>query len=254
MSPHGGYAPQGIARRRGLRRWYENTVERARIRMTTAFCAVTDREVFDVHRLRPGAPISNVRNAIQPPGRTFPGAKAGSAIVYLGRADIHNKGIDRMVAVARALPEAEFVFHSDGSDTLETPGNLRWREPVRGDAKWDALAAAACYLQLSRWEAFGTSIIEAMMVGTPVAVSREWALAEVVAADRLGLVVQDADDPVATAAELRRYLAGPDAARNACHARDWALAETAPPAVAERVRRVYEGALARRPEKVDSAH
>lgn len=254
VSPHGGYAPAGIARRRGWKRWYENTVERTRIRLTTAFCALTEQECADVRRLYPAARVHVVPNVVEVPGRTFPGAGTASSFVFLGRPDVHTKGIDRIAALARMLPAADFSLYSDGAADLEIPGNVRWREPVDGHAKWDALADAGCYLQLSRWEAFGMSIVEAMLVGTPIAVSRECAIAGTVKAGRLGLVLTDADDPVATAAELRAYLGGPEALASACRARDWALAEVTPAAVTTRLNQVYGPTSVERPELSYSAH
>lgn len=257
-SPHGGYAPRAVARRNLLKRSYTRSVELLRMRRTRLFLALTDREATDIRALHPGATVLTVGNGIAPldassaVGQHPPNRQP--TLIYLGRSDIQHKGLDRLMRLADEMPEAQVLMYGDGLDRLgrvgAVPTNVRRMGVVAGPAKAAALAAASCYVHLSRWEAYGLSIVEAMGLAVPVAISADCDLADEVRRLGLGLVLADADDPVGSARALRQYLDSPLAEQSAWRARTWALAEATPSAVAHRIARAYTSVT---PDEVESS-
>ncbi len=79
------------------------------------------------------------------------------------------KGIDRLIEVARSMPQVSFeaVGWGDGFDGLNCPDNLQISN-LRGAEYKAALAKAAILLLPSRAETFGLVIYEAMQAGCSV--------------------------------------------------------------------------------------
>jgi glycosyltransferase involved in cell wall biosynthesis len=172
-------------------------------------------------------------------------------LIYLGRFDVIKKGLDRMVAISRLLPEAEVIAYGaasraeqkDFSRLLSSglPGNMVFHDPVYGTDKAAALARATVYLQLSRDEGFGMAIVEAMRQGVPVAITRGCDIADVVAQQDLGLVLPD--DPQHAATELQKAMAEPERLSRWSQAgREWTVKALDPALAADRTIAAYERA------------
>jgi glycosyltransferase involved in cell wall biosynthesis len=164
-------------------------------------------------------------------------------LVYLGRSDVEHKGLDRLMAIAKELPETQLRMYGDGLERIgwpcAVPHNVRFMGVVADAAKVAALTGASCYVHMSRWEGYGRSIVEAMGLAVPVAISADCDLAELVRRRGLGLVLEDADDPVRSAHALRRFLGSPLAEQCAQRARNWALSDATPTTVAYRIAEAY---------------
>jgi glycosyltransferase involved in cell wall biosynthesis len=164
--------------------------------------------------------------------------------VFLGRFDVLHKGIDRLIALAELMPDITFGLYGSG-DRTEMPGlpdNVRVHEPVFGIDKWRLLASARMYVQLSRWESFGMSIFEAMMVGTPPVVADSMHAAKTVC-DLGGLSI-DTRNLTTEAGHVRRLLdqATTDLSHNELMA-SRAKSFVDPISVARQVCTAYEHAL-----------
>lgn len=100
-------------------------------------------------------------------------------ILFLGRLEVHQKGLDMLLDIVEAELPADFklVVAGDGrdaerfrmsvqsrmlSDSVEMVGR------VAGQAKFDLLASAQLLCMPSRYETFGLTALEALACGTPV--------------------------------------------------------------------------------------
>jgi glycosyltransferase involved in cell wall biosynthesis len=179
-------------------------------------------------RLRAAAPRSHVvvvgngvdRQAIAdaleghvPAPRTTP------QIVFLGRLEIDQKGLDLLLRAFAALGDrlgARLVLAGDGRDRdavarkveeLGLGGRVDLPGRVTGAAKWRLLADADVVAVPSRYETFGLTALEALACGTPVAGFDIDCLRDTVPA-RAGVLVAPFDVG-AYAAALRELLADP---------------------------------------------
>jgi glycosyltransferase involved in cell wall biosynthesis len=199
ITPHGGVAPEVLRRGRLKKTTYSALLERPRFRWAAAVTAVLEpeqREIRDfIGHDRPSAFV--IPNAMEDAPAEVPIITCED-VVFLGRFDTLHKGIDRLADYAADMPDVTFGVYGHPSDRArdalpDFPGNVMLRDPVYGQEKWSVLRSAAVYLQLSRWEAFGRSVFEAMMVGTPPIVSREMHVAPLV--QSWGGLVVDASRP-----------------------------------------------------------
>lgn len=122
-----------------------------------------------------------------------------------GAGNIVQKGLDQFVAVARRLPELEFVVVGNPIDDAArrlqagAPPNVRFRPRIPAKSGYrDFLAESAVYAQLSAHEGFGVSLAEAMACGCVPVASDRYSLPEVVG--DAGHVVAYADEPAAATA------------------------------------------------------
>lgn len=113
-------------------------------------------------------------------------------LLYIGRIDVHVKGLDTLIqAVSMARQSGANVSlriagYGDPSNeqALEDlisehgeAGAIEFIGPVYGLAKAQEIAKADLYCQLSRFESFGMSIVEALACGKPALLSQGVALA-----------------------------------------------------------------------------
>jgi glycosyltransferase involved in cell wall biosynthesis len=248
-SPQGGLAAPVLARRPARKRAYGWTIERRRLRAAELLVALTAAEADDLGRYlgprRP--PIAVMSNPIAPVSIPAPVCRQPGRVVYLGRFDVQHKGLDRLAAVARHS-QAEFHLYgpAGGGGAMSLPGlaagNLVVHGPVFGAAKTAVLGRAAVYVQPSRWEAFGCSIAEAAMAGTPLVVSSSCDLAVEVVRNGCGIAV-DFEQTRAAAAALDRLLSSDSDGERAAmgqRAAQWAIRSFSAPVVARRAVEMYE--------------
>jgi glycosyltransferase involved in cell wall biosynthesis len=125
----------------------------------------------------------------------FGGDRLGDYLLFLGRNDIYQKGLDVLLAgyaeaVERGLelPLRIAGQSYDGSATalrrmvseLHLAGRVELMGEVRESDKWDLLANARCIVFLSRWDGPPRPVREAIAVGTPSIVSAGTNLAGIV--------------------------------------------------------------------------
>jgi glycosyltransferase involved in cell wall biosynthesis len=126
------------------------------------------------------------------------------------------------------------------------PRNLVFEEPVYGRDKQRVLAGAKAYLQLSRLETFGMSLVEAAAAGVPLILASSVDLAkDAQGAGAAAIIGYPSTDSVRAAStdteRLRKFLADPVALQSAStHARSWAARNFAPAVVAEKATFIYQ--------------
>lgn len=235
LSPHGGYSPAALERGRGRKRLYSLAVERRLVRRAAACVALTPLEAQDLGsfsrpRLTEVVPNGVARPAAgRPPGtlRADLGLHQEQRLaVFVGRLDVHHKGLDRLVRALAVAPEWNVALAGgearDGAETLrrlardEGVGRrLHLLGPRTGSGLEDVFAAADLYVLASRWEGLPMSLLEALARGVPALVTSEVEAVVGVAEAGAGW----AAPAVALGTELRRLAQLDDAA--------WAAAGTA---------------------------
>jgi len=196
--------------------------ERALATVTDRMVAVGESVRDELLAARIGMPAQYV---VIPPGVALPApapdrdrARAalglptnGAVVAYVARLT-KVKRPDRMIGVARALPEVTFVVAGDGPLRAETaaaaPPNVRflgWRADIE-----NVYSAADLTLLTSDNEGMPVTLIEAALCGVPAVATIVGSTAEVVLDGRTGLTVAP---EVAALAEAVRGLLADDSRR-----------------------------------------
>jgi glycosyltransferase involved in cell wall biosynthesis len=220
ITPHGGLARVILKRNRVKKLIYSLWMERPRFRGAAAIAVAAgeERDIHDfVRNLDMPMPVMPIPvDAEQLGSSRWSGDVQSRRFVFLGRFDVHVKGLDTLVKVASLMPEARFdLYGSEDPKTLcrlrqiqrTQPPNVTFHSPVHGAAKTAVLCGASIYLQLSRAESFGISIAEAMFLGIPCAISNTINMAGVFRTHDLGMTLES--DAPSIAATLRQALAAP---------------------------------------------
>ncbi|MBC3839707.1 glycosyltransferase [Streptacidiphilus sp. 4-A2] len=155
-------------------------VERRGVRAHTHLVAVSDDLGAELRRRNPAAEVSVVPNGLEPSAHTPRPGRTRDHLLYLGRLEIAQKGLDLLLhAYAQASPAltADLYIAGDGpdgpalralADRLGIGPRVHWLGRANGDDRFDLLAAARLVCMPSRYETFGMVAAEALAVGTPV--------------------------------------------------------------------------------------
>jgi glycosyltransferase involved in cell wall biosynthesis len=127
---------------------------------------------------------------------------------------LRQKGVDRLIAAARRLPDAAFVVTGrlDTSAPVQAwaataPANVTFAGYVSREVLRDLYARAAVAAQLSRHEGFGVAAVEAAAMGCHVVTTRLPAFAEVLGPLPFAVDADATDDGIAAC--LAAALAAP---------------------------------------------
>jgi glycosyltransferase involved in cell wall biosynthesis len=206
-----------------LHGYFSKNMTRSIVLAERALARVTDRIVAVGESVRAellGAGIGRpTQYTVIPPGVTLPnpppGREAarqvlglpatGPVVVYVARLT-GIKRPDRMIDVARALPEVSFVVAGDGPLQAEmrtdAPANVRflgWRSDIE-----NVYSAADVVLLTSDNEGMPVTLIEAALCGVPAVATNVGSTGEVVLDGRTGWIVPT--DASALADAVRRLL------------------------------------------------
>jgi glycosyltransferase involved in cell wall biosynthesis len=222
ISPHAGLSGPALHRDGLKKEIYGHLVELGFVRGAAGLACLTEVERQSVARYADPyhGHLAVVPNSLDPEmlrSRLWSPATAGRPqVVTLARYDVRQKGLDYLADLARLCPDLDFVVHGaqDKNEPHKTkrllaaaPANFQLRPPVFGADKLATLATATLFAQPSRWEGLSISLMEAMAVGVPCAVSEYVAGTLPFAEGRLGLVLDP--DVRAAAGQLHRALGLP---------------------------------------------
>jgi glycosyltransferase involved in cell wall biosynthesis len=191
------------------------------------------------------------------------GLEPGSPLVLAAARHEHQKGLDVLLAafpaLARAVPGARLAVAGRGGN--QTPRLRAAAEGLgpavellgaRGDVA-ELLCAADVFVVPSRWEGFGSVLLEAMALEAPIVASDLPAVREVVTHGDSALLVPP-DRPAELAAAVAATLADPGAAAGrARRARERFLAAFTVDRVADAMADLYRRALAGRARPAPAA-
>jgi glycosyltransferase involved in cell wall biosynthesis len=252
VSPHSALAAPGLARRAAGKRTWIGLVGRRLLEEAAAVCCLSPQEESEVGAVAPRARTVVIPNMLPADVFDRPGwsidAAQSNRLVSLARFDVRQKGLDVLADIASVLPlRITIAVHGEqdkneprATDRLRmaAPPNFGLHPAVFGSAKFDLLRSATMYVAPSRWEGLSVSLLEALAVGVPIAVSSYVARTLPVAEMGLGLVL--ADDPRAAAAQLVAALDDRDRLVTwSAAGREWVRRECSPAVVAGRLSDLY---------------
>jgi glycogen(starch) synthase len=181
-------------------------VERAGLHLYDRFIAVSAWLQTELARVRPRAHIDLVSNGVDPPADLEPRSGRGY-LLYLGRLDWANKGLDLLVEAFRTAAAASgqrLVVAGDGPDRARLERALRQAGlagctelagRVGAAEKYELLAGADAVVLPTRYETFGMVAVEAAAAGAPVVAFDVGPLREVVGPVADGRLVAPFDAP-----------------------------------------------------------
>jgi len=196
FSPHGTFHPEVFVKsRRVTKRLYFGLERHALYRRVVAFHALCPAEQQHIERLLPGARVycvpqgPNIRTQLSPVEASRGVSAGGVKFVFVGRLDVFTKGLDILLeafALAMGRLDARAVTLTlvgpswKGSDAW-----LRHRAHALGIGQRVILTGALpshdvagtlrqsdVSIQLSRHDGFPLSVVEALLAGKPVIVSK----------------------------------------------------------------------------------
>lgn len=214
VMPHGVYAPELVSHLRHLP--LRRTVERWVVKGSLAVHVFFEQERHEVTGLF--GPITSfaITTGFTLPDDRPPDPNVERYLAWLGRFDIHHKGIDRLLeALADLAPADRPVLRMRGPDhrgdrarvaeqirRLGLENDVELGPELTPEQSVTFLRDACGFVHLPRWEAFGRTIVEALSVSTPVLLSGDAQIAGELASAGVANVV-DASRPEAIAAALR---------------------------------------------------
>jgi glycosyltransferase involved in cell wall biosynthesis len=226
----GQLSPWSLGQSSGRKRWMLRLVERGNLEAAAAMHFTTRAESDEASALALRAPGLILPLGVDPPAAALvramaaPGAADGGArFLFLSR--LHpKKQLERLLQalaiLRRQRPDTPWRLTIVGSgpaayelelrslaDRLGLADRCRWLGHLEGEAKQEQLLRAHWLVLPSAAENFGIAVAEALACGTPVIVSPEVAVAELVEEAGAGLV--SSSQPELLAASLSRALAGP---------------------------------------------
>ncbi len=191
FTPHNPYKGHVLKRRRVAKQLYVSLFERQVIRNAATVHALSGREVDTLMQL--GArKVVVVPNTIDAPDdkRIYSRNKCDvPSVCFVGRLEPLQKGIDWMLEAIKILRKVHnvpvrFTLIGPGKDSeidfikrkcadfgLVIDESVIFAGQLFGEDKYNMLRRSKIYLQLSRWEGLGLSVLEALSVGTPVVIS-----------------------------------------------------------------------------------
>jgi glycosyltransferase involved in cell wall biosynthesis len=214
IMPHGGYN-ENIFKRNALKKSiFYTLLEKSMILKASAIFCVAEKERLDIERLNYKGAVYIIPNPINLTETYIKNdvyasnlqEKQSKSIIYLGRYDLHHKGIDTLLEIFKKVEEknATLALHlyGKGKDKEKMLSMIKQlnlhhvfvNDAVFGEEKLKVYQQAIAYIQTSRWEAFGMSIFEAGSIGLPLIVSEGVYMKDFILDHDIGIVIcSDAD-------------------------------------------------------------
>jgi glycosyltransferase involved in cell wall biosynthesis len=192
FSPHSGYDPVSLRRSRARKTLYGLLFERSMLDRASLVVALTDVELDQIRAFGTKSPVAVIPNGVSAPAtdvdrlafrRELQLAARDHLAVFVGRLDVHRKGLDRLV---RGLAEAP-TWHlalvgprfrdvarlEEMIADLAIGGRVHFTDERHGEPLREAFAGADLFVLPSRWEGLPMALLEAMSNGAPAVVSPE---------------------------------------------------------------------------------
>jgi glycosyltransferase involved in cell wall biosynthesis len=165
-------------------------------------------------RLLTKGPISVVGNQVDDMNLPLNISKIENRICFIGRSDIYQKGIDRILKgfslflnsqndpnilsltiVGPADPDSDQKRHDLCRDLeLVTGSQVVFAGKVEESERNQILSTSRAYIHLSRFEGFGLSVIQALSASKPVIVSKQVPTSDLINTYKAGMVVNSTEE------------------------------------------------------------
>jgi glycosyltransferase involved in cell wall biosynthesis len=178
------------------------------VRQSVALHCLTENEADDIKVW--SRPVFVVGNGVDLPSSNLlacPGNHEDLKFLFLGRLDIHHKGLDLLLEacsmIQSALRTAKVQLHLYGSEVGESRTKLMelintyqiqdfvyLQSPVWGDSKQAIFQTADLFIHTSRFEGHPMAVLEALSYGVPCLLTPGTNMAEEVASTGAGWAVE----------------------------------------------------------------
>ena len=215
ITPHGGFDKHILTRGRLLKKIYFYLFERHYLNNANGVISCSGKnEEKDILDQGYNSLIRNIWDPVYTDINFTP--KNNKRLIYLGRYDQEHKGLDKLLYLFKEIsgidPEYKLDMYGSGPDLAALNQlreelkleNVTINEPIYGSDKDKELNNCNAYIQISRWEAFGRSIVEAICQGLPVIISSGFNLKDLVEENNLGLIISD--DLAQSAKDIIKFL------------------------------------------------
>jgi glycosyltransferase involved in cell wall biosynthesis len=207
IAPHDPYHPTIFSMNRHLKWPYWYLRERPMVRQARAVQVLDFRHAEWLRALAVHTPVIEVVNGygpedVHPESELAWRMEGPPKILYLGRIDFHNKGLDLLLdAFADLKNETDAQLTLQGPDwgdlslmkrraeRLGLQDRVQFRKPDFDKASGLIAADHDLLVMPSRFEGFGMSALEAMLAGRPIMVSNVAGIAPHVRASGCGVII-----------------------------------------------------------------
>ena len=212
FSPHGGYDPVSLRRSRTRKVAYRILFERRMLQRAASLVALTDAELADIRAFGATRPCEVIPNGVEPPAEDLDAEAFRRELglphdallaVFVGRLDVHRKGLDVLVRGVAEAPGWHLALVGPRFRDVERLESmivdLRLGDRVHlvcerhGRSLRESVCAADLFVLMSRWEGLPMVLLEALALGRPALVSAPVEGSVPVAGVGAGWVSEDAD-------------------------------------------------------------
>jgi len=238
VTPHGGLAPHQLARKRFGKSAWRKLFERSLLERAAFVQALTETELTEIHSVAVEAraiclPIPMSAELLQRSEKPY---SADGPILSLGRLDVHEKGLDLLLAILgqidRNLLRRGVILAGPGTErelrhlrelisAFELDHCVTVIGPVFGESKFRLIESASLVIQLSRSEGMPLVPLEAMALGVPIIVSPACRLNDVVTWSGGGWIVEPSGIDAAARIMKVLDLAARERAERGASGRSW---------------------------------
>jgi len=212
FSPHSGYDPVSLRRSRWRKLAYRAVFERRMLERAALVVALTDEELHDLRRFGATGPSEVIPNGVGPPlddldphafRRELGVSPEALLAVFVGRLDVHRKGLDVLVAGIADAPKWHLALVGPRFRDVERLERLIAERRAghrvhfvgerHGRHLQESVFGADVFALTSRWEGMPMALLEALALARPAVVSPAVERTIAVAASGAGWVVSDGD-------------------------------------------------------------
>ena len=185
LEPRGNYDPHIVRRKRLLKKLWWAVMEHNLVTRARAIHVFFETERAHLEALGYQGPVVVASNGVErPDGARWDGG-TGGYVLWLGRFDPEQKGLDVLLEALQLLPRDDRpTLRIHGPDwrgrklgvrrMVSRLGLERWvtvGDAVYGEAKRNLLSQARGFVYPSRWDSCPNSVLEAVSIGVPTLVT-----------------------------------------------------------------------------------